>query len=34
MNDKVYFGEYVEDFREGYGTLQFDNGDIYRGCMY
>lgn len=32
--DKQYFGEYVEDFREGYGTISFDNGDVYRGCMY
>ncbi|KAL4433537.1 hypothetical protein ABPG74_002934 [Tetrahymena malaccensis] len=34
LNDRIYFGEYVEDYREGYGTIIFDNGDTYRGCMY
>jgi hypothetical protein len=27
----VYWGDFKDDYRDGYGTLELANGDIYLG---
>ena len=29
----MYDGEYVDDIRNGQGTLTFPNGDVYKGSF-